>query len=778
MNNILRLSIANIRKNKSQAISLFAFVLIAALLLNTGLVLFTGLDAYVIQRAEAAHAPHFTAIFETGSDSIDEGERFMQNHPDVIEIERLELAGGHGQILQHDIEINCVSVFSRIDNSQTMDRPKLIGDSLPLSDSGIYIPYLVFDSGGHSLGDEFFVEAFGVPLSFTIAGVTEEMSFGTIMNATLRFYVSDSRFEEIKNSFPNVGITLLSARLNDRNESLDFSAEFSRKVSSTGLYWYSLMDFAVSSRTMIPTIVIIVITAIALVLMIVSLIVIRFRIVNSIEEGMTNIGAQKAVGYRSIQIVSSIVLQFGLIAIVGCISGVLLSLFTSPLVTGIFTPMMGLTWTPEPDLAIALITIISITFAVAIISYLTSRRINKLHPLIALRGGLATHNFKKNPLPLEKSAASITLLLALKHFFQNKKQAVTVAIIFALITLSSVIGVVANHSMNEGSEDFARSVFGEISDAGFMLANDEETEGFIERMENHPDVRKVLAYSFSPIMMLIDEVSVVILGVEDSSKLEGGMLVSGRYPIHDNEVAFGTPLLRILGKSTGDTIAIEFEGNTQDFLITGVVQFMNGNGINGLMTSDGIRRLHSDFILASVSVYLNSGVDVQNFIDNVTDKEDIVFNMVINMFIQMETSMAGIGGIFTAVAIGIISITVFVIILTLFMVLRTVILRRRRELGIQKAVGFTTLQLMNQIALNIMPTAIIGIVVGAIAGYIGFNPMMMGFTASMGIAKLNLPIVFSHVIIICLALSALTYIVSMLIAVRIRKISAYALVTE
>jgi len=107
-----------------------------------------------------------------------------------------------------------------------------------------------------------------------------------------------------------------------------------------------------------------------------------------------------------------------------------------------------------------------------------------------------------------------------------------------------------------------------------------------------------------------------------------------------------------------------------------------------------------------------------------------------------------------------------------------VILRRRQELGIQKAIGFTTLQLMNQIALNMTPVIITGVIIGALAGYFGFNPMMMAFTAGMGVARLSLPVMLDQVVIVCIALIAVAYIVSMLIAVRIRKISAYTLVTE
>ena len=112
------------------------------------------------------------------------------------------------------------------------------------------------------------------------------------------------------------------------------------------------------------------------------------------------------------------------------------------------------------------------------------------------------------------------------------------------------------------------------------------------------------------------------------------------------------------------------------------------------------------------------------------------------------------------------------------MVIRTTILRRRREFGIQKAVGFTSMQLMNQIALNLTPSILLGVVIGAVAGFYGFNPMMGVFMSGMGIVKVDLPSPPDQITVVCLALVAMAYAVSLLIALRIRKISAYALVSE
>jgi len=114
----------------------------------------------------------------------------------------------------------------------------------------------------------------------------------------------------------------------------------------------------------------------------------------------------------------------------------------------------------------------------------------------------------------------------------------------------------------------------------------------------------------------------------------------------------------------------------------------------------------------------------------------------------------------------------------LYLVIKTTIIRKRRELGIQKALGFTTLQLMNQIALSLSPSIILGAALGAAGAYVFFNPLMEAVMGGMGISQSTLLVPVSWVVVPSAVLVVLAYAISMLIAVRIRKISAYALVSE
>ncbi len=138
---------------------------------------------------------------------------------------------------------------------------------------------------------------------------------GTQMHVAFRFYISAERYGELSEQLPQNGLTLLSARLHNAEDTVFFQTDHDKEVSPDGLLWSMSRDSVKQARTMIPTLIAVIITVFAIILLIVSLIVIRFRIVNGIEESMANIGVLKSAGYRSVQIVASNILQYGLVAL-------------------------------------------------------------------------------------------------------------------------------------------------------------------------------------------------------------------------------------------------------------------------------------------------------------------------------------------------------------------------------------------------------------------------------------------------------------------------------
>lgn len=529
-------------------------------------------------------------------------------------------------------------------------------------------------------------------------------------------------------------------------------------------------------RTLIPTIMSLVIVAVAAILAIVILIVVRFRIVTSISENMTNYGALKAVGYVNAQLVASIVLQFAVIAAAAALTGVLASGLIMPTIITMLESQSAIVWQPGIDLNLAAIATATIIALVALCSYLVARQINKLHPLIALRFGTETHNFKKNSAPLNKTPGSLTFVLALKQILQNKRQAVIIVFIVASVSFAATAAMSIYYNIGIENDYFVRLIAGEKPDAGFLLRDSDDTSAVLRRLQARPDVRK--AFEYQSASLLAADYDVIAFVTRDFSQLEGTLLYSGRYPEHANEVALGGVMSETTGIKIGDRITVQYGDTEKQFLVVGLIQFMENNGISMVMTYDGIRTLNSDFAFYQLYVYLTEGTDTSQFIDQVKRNEGDIFTNTVDMAELIDAQFSQFGAIFGALAWAVLAITTIVIALVLYMVIKTMILNRSRDFGIQKALGFTTSQLMVQVALNYTPIVLVGVTLGCLAGFYGFNPLFTMLVHSAGIMSANMPPALLHTIGTGLGLTAFAFAMSMLMSWRIRTISPYEMVTN
>ena len=92
----------------------------------------------------------------------------------------------------------------------------------------------------------------------------------------------------------------------------------------------------------------------------------------------------------------------------------------------------------------------------------------------------------------------------------------------------------------------------------------------------------------------------------------------------------------------------------------------------------------------------------------------------------------------SAICFIFIALTCFVVILTEILLTRSQIIRERSELGVSKAIGYTSGELIRRMILSTLPIVVIGVLVGFVL-QITLNDKMMGFgLSSFGIAQSNL----------------------------------------
>ncbi|MCL2747384.1 MAG: ABC transporter permease [Oscillospiraceae bacterium] len=783
MKNIFPLTLANLRRGKSQAVSLFAFVLLAALLLNMGLLLMLNYGSFFAKHAEELSTPHHLVLEEKRLYSPAQAD-YLRSYPGVLSVESEPVIGLPTEIAYGGGMSTAIMFFSDTGSQRTMNGFSIFEGQAPEAVDEICLPYMFNPGGGYRIGDSFTVSADGASYTFTISGFTEEILCGSPNNQMYQAYLSPEGYRHLLSQMPHHEAMILLARLEDPENSKklgdDFVKEFlfsSEMAESHDLFFWTMSwSAAKMTRTMMSDITSMILVLFAAMIVFISLLVMRFRIRNSIEESMSNIGALKAVGYTGRQLLHATVLQFFSIALVGTLAGIGLSYTTLPAVSDILEAQTALRWQQGFDMASSLISFALILVAVLAVTYFCARRIQKMQPLEALRQGLATHSYGKNHLPLCSSRGPLSLLLAVKSALQAKGQMLMIFLIVAAVSFMAAAGMSIYDNLGVHPEAFSQLLAGEVPDCAFAVRDAEDVPAIRAYFEQSREVRKVFYHRDHTV--LIDDVSVLNIVVEDFGLLEGGLLYAGRYPKHGNEIVLSGSLSALSGKDIGDAVGVMQNGRTEEYLVVGKIQTVNNSGVACAMTIDGIKRAQPDYRPREMYVYMHDSAETAAFVEAVRGQWDAEMELVIDLQELMEAQLGVYGTIFQMVAAVIVVVTILVIVMVLYMMLKTVILRRRRDLGIQKALGFTTPQLMNQFALHFIPVIALGVVAGGIGGLFGFNPMFVGLTRGMGIMTASMPAPIGLTVVLCVALILVAYLFAMLIAWRIRKISAWTLVSE
>lgn len=777
------LSFANIRKTKGHTVSLFCMFLIAALLLNAGLLVFLNFGSYFQKVTRELNTSNVYYIMPSRI-YTDEVDRFIKNDSTVQKMQQEKSMLFDGSVPYNGDKRDCTFLLNNADRNRSLSKWKFVGEHLAPDSMSIYVPYVFSVDGGYKLNDKLKITVNKTDLTFTIKGFIDDAFFSSIDVGTLGVYLPNQTFKTVQNKLGSqYDVSLVFANVTNTNN--DIQSGIKSILKQHKLITDANADNAITSislpliqlsRTLMASLVSAMMVAFAAVITIVCMIVIRFRIGNSIEDDMVKIGSLKALGYTSRQIITAVVIQFSLIAFAGSAVGILLSYFTLPALSNVFAHQSGLLWVQGFDCIISGSTLLAILLIVALVAFLTAGRIRKLNPIIALRCGIVTHNFRKNYFPLHKSRGSLSFLFALKSIFQNMKSSIMIAVILTFVAFSSAFAVIMFYNSAVDTTHFAETPGLERSNVGVFISPTADSAKVVNDVKATNGIRKVLFLDH--VAGNVQNTNAQIFVADDYSKIETNDVYEGRYPLHDNEIAVAGIIIDALHKKIGDTVTLSLGGKKSDYLITGLTQGSNYGGSNVFITHNGMLRLNSKFKQQFLQIYLKKGFVSGQMVKTLDNKFGKKLSEIVDMDHQFEQGMGQYTSIISKVGIATFVIAVMVVVLVLYFVINSSVVRRKRELGIQKAIGFTTFQLMNQVSLGFLPPIIVGVIAGCFLGITETNAMMSVVQRSMCVMKANYIVTPGWIILFGVGIVVVSYLTSMLITFRIRKISAYALVTE
>ncbi len=776
MRKLFLIARSNMRKAKGQTVAIVVLILLSAMLFNLWLMLSMDYKANFDRYHDKLNAEHVTvAVDESNGAAREFLSQRMENDRRVAQYRLDDCMHMVATFPYNDGEMNCDFVF--LDKTTALTRT--VGRSEIVEDgdynSGIYMPIL-YKSAQVAVGKTIEISIGSYPVKYTICGFFNNIMLGSHNCALTQLILTEDKYSELEELGYAPKSTLCSIRLKDVSGSLNYESELKAAVAehfpnvrmSSNNY-----DIVSQSRFISQSICSAVMMAMAFFVLLIAIVVIVSNIINYIQVNMKNLGALKAVGYTSRQLVLSLLLQFMGITLVSAIVGAALSYGIFPAVNSMMVSQTGIPYAirflPLPMLIS--LSILGGTVALAI--WLSSLRIKKIEPIVALRSGVQTHNFKRNHVPLEKTKAPLNFALALKTTLSGVKHNITICITMFVLSLVVVFSGLMTENIIMDTTPFLNLIAGESTDSCINVQTEIESE-FLQTLNTDSRVEKVYLYNSLNVSHVGGAELMATLSDDFSKVNNKNVIIKGRFPKYDNEIAIAAKYANDKDFEVGDEIEITANGKTAKYLICGFTQITNNLGRDCLLTRHGFERL-GDVKNASYYINLKKGTDIDAFNAEMKEKFIGSVNVVLNVDTTLESACKVYVSLMTIIVTAILVLSVIIIAFVLFLLVRTLLNNKKRDYGIMKSLGFTTRQLILQTALSFMPTIILSTILGIIISCLVINPAMSLFMSSIGIIKctFDIPVGFSAIAGVGLIL--LSFGIACLMSLKIKKIAPRSL---
>lgn len=773
----LLLTISNFRKNKGSSIGLFILCVVSAALILISLMLLW--DVYPTARTEAQrlNATGGMALLDGDLSGIDEETLFDMWQEDVKTLETYHaLYPGTVEMPFADNMLEKCLVIHNSDAFHTeMNRTGIVCSDETVTEDYIYLPYQFYASGGCKTGDTYSFELRGETYSYTVKGFHNNTYMGCSNYFGMLFIIDDVNYARMFDALKaDSEAVVVNYELKETIRPASFKLRAMNSVqarNSKTEIEVLLYEDAIYAKGVMALLFAVVFLAIAFVVFAVVVLILGNCISNYIRENLKSIGVWKAIGYTASNIRTSLFLLFGSIAVFGGVIGIGVGYLLMPVMARLVVGQMGVPYTVSFDGPATLAAMSFEVLLVLLVTAAVSRKLKSIDPIVALRDGMAAHNFKKDHVRLEQSALPLHASLAMKTMLANKKQNVITFIASVLLIFICVLGLLLYENFHV---NFPIS---------FMLLENYGGEVYVDN-ESREEVRAYLESRTDITHVRINKGLYLNCGDEDA--LWAFMLgdvtgmnnqtacYKGRLPQYDNEIAISGKFASDYGYKIGDEITFQNGNRSFAYLITGFVQTTSNLGKEAVLSDAAAKHLYD---IDNMDMGYLFDCDDQERVQTVLDDCKERFGGHILSVTNFYELIGGVMSVFQFSALLILVvicvIAVIVVTLILSLLIRSLIYNKRKDYGIYKALGYTSGSLILQTALSFMPSVILAVTIGSVAAYYATNPYLSFVLQSFGLMRCAFPIPIGGVVMIGIGMVLVSFAIAVLQSCKIRKIEAY-----
>ena len=558
----------------------------------------------------------------------------------------------------------------------------------------VYLTGSIPKREGVEIGDRFTLTLADTELELEVAGFGKDALFGSEMMGNPRVLMNSEDFDtlladETIRAYSTGNIFYIDT---DNPDALE-----SELSDITGIM-FDGNNSVIKTTYMMNMLVAAIILVISAGLLIVSFVVLRFTIQFTISEEFREIGVMKAIGLQNGSIRSLYLVKYMGIAIAGAVTGFFASVpFGNMLLESVSENMM---LGNNNSNMIGIISCAAVVLTILLFSWSSTRKINKLSPIDAVRSGQTGERFKKRSLlRLGKSRLASTGFLSLNDVVSEPKRYGILTLIFAICTSLVMILAVTANTLDSDSLLYLLSVTESdayISDSTRAM---DVISGVKTIRETEQEIEVILAENDMPGKVYMEgmynltvtangkSIKINFLKCSDTNTTDYDY-TEGSAPVKEDEIAITKQVADKMNAGIGDHLSININGEEREFMITAYFQSFNNLG--------ECARFHQDVdipdSLMTSSFDYQIDFDDQPDIDTINDRIERLKEIFDNKNVFDATGFVkesmGVGDTIASVKNLVLMLSLIIIILLAVLMERSFISKEKSEIALIKAMGF------------------------------------------------------------------------------------------
>lgn len=772
---------AGLKQHKGVLSGVFVLILLVALAMGTVLTLWVNAGVHVENGLKQAGFGILT-VWVSGAESWVGLEDEIVSQPEVDRVETQQVVFTNYTALGRESDSEGQLILYEPDRERYRFFTGDLGSCQPapeeIQPGEVYVSPSLVSMFGINIGDEiiFPIARSGQDLTLNVAGFYEDPVMGSSMIGMKGFLVGELDYQtavDIANAagidalaregamlhiFSTAGLPAaeLNAALNERTGLVQFT-EFTHSREAIAGFMLILQN-AFSAMLL----------AFAAVLLGAVLAVLGHSISSTIRADYKNMGVLKTVGLTTNDLRRVLLAQYGAAILAGMGVGLLLTFPVSRAASAMTLTTTGVLVSTALPIGWLTLSFGVMLILLGVFIYWRAGKIGKISPIKAICG--EAENSPTRRASMRINGKMLPLRLALRQVMSGKRlYAGALAVAVLLSFFAAMIGRM-DAWLGPDGKGMMDAFNPADHDIGVQMFGDSTIEQAEEIVRQYSEITDTY---------LLAMPSVSVNGVDYTanaiSEPERFHILEGRTCTAENEIVLTEFVAANLGVTIGDTVTVQGDMASEEYVITGIYSCANDMGDNVGLSQAGYLKIGRDDPRIWCWHYFLSDHGQKTAIAKALENQ---FGGDVHIHENTWPGLFGIIAAMRALVVLMYAVTAAFILIVTGMTGSRVLATEQRDIAIYKALGFTDRQQRLSFALRFGVAGAVGTIAGLLLSVFLTAPIVSAAMKLAGISNFASALTLSSTLIPGLTVTLLFAGFAYLVAGKIRRVSLTTLINE